>query len=107
MMIAFFLFAIFWPNPTGAGQVSPANIIGVDVRNDGTFLIDLSQSTSGAPACATTINRLSANSGTTGGKALLQLAISVYLSGRPVSVMGTGTCTEFSNIESIAGIHAQ
>jgi hypothetical protein len=94
-------------NPTDAGTTSTVNITGVDVHNDGIFLIDISQATTGAPACATITNRLSAHSSTAGGKALLQLAISVYLSGKLVSVVGTGACSELSNIESISGIHAQ
>jgi hypothetical protein len=100
------LFVVVHPSPTAAGTTSPVNIVAVDVRNDGTFLVDISQVTTGAPACATVTNRLSANSNTAGGKAMLQLAISVYLSGRPVSLDGTGTCSEFSNIESIARIYA-
>ena len=94
------------PSPADAGVTTSVNIVAVDVRNDGTFLIDVSQPTTGAPACATTPGRLSANSNTAGGKALLQLAISVYLSGKPVIVYGTGTCSEFSDIESLIRIYA-
>jgi hypothetical protein len=93
-------------NPTDAGTATTVNIVAVDVRSDGTLLVDISQPTTGAPSCATVTNRLSANSNTAGGKAILQLAISVYLSGRPVSFDGTGACSEFSNIESIARIYA-
>ena len=100
------LFVILRPSSIGAGTTSAVNIVGVDVRNDGTFLIDISQAVTGAPACATVTNRLSANSNTAGGKALLQLAISVYLSGKPVSVDGSGACSEFSNTESITRIYA-
>lgn len=100
------LFVIVHPRLIDAGTTSTVNIVAVDVRNDGTFLVDVSQATTGAPACAAVTNRLSANSSTVGGKALLPLAISVYLSGKPVSIDGTGTCSEFSNIESIARIYA-
>jgi hypothetical protein len=93
-------------SPTDAGTTPTVNIVAVDVRPDGTFLVDISQPTTGAPSCATVTNRLSANSNTAGGKAILQLAISVYLSGRPVNFDGTGACSEFSNIESIARIYA-
>jgi len=92
---------------TGAGTTSVVTITSIDVRSDGTFLVDISQPTTGAPSCATVTNRLSANSNTAGGKAILQLAISVYLSGRPVNFDGTGACSEFSNIESIARIFAR
>jgi hypothetical protein len=105
LVFTFFYVALVLP-PIDAGTTPSANIIAVDVRNDGTFLVDVSQPTTGAPACASVTNRLSANSNTAGGKALLQLAISVYLSGRPVSIDGTGACSEFSNIESIARIYA-
>lgn len=104
--VAIILSAIFQPIPLDAGTSGNANIVAVDVRNDGTFLIDVSKATTGAPSCATVTNRLSANANTAGGKALLQLAISVYLSGKLVTVDGTGACSEFSNIESIARIYA-
>jgi hypothetical protein len=101
-----FLLVVFHPSPTDAGTTSAVNIVAVDVRNDGTFVVDISAATTGAPTCATITNRLSANSNMGGGRALLQLAISVYLSGKPVSLDGTGACSEFSNIESIARIYA-
>jgi hypothetical protein len=101
-----FLLVTFHPSPTDAGTTSAVSIVAVDVRNDGSFLVDISAATTGAPTCATITNRLSANSNTAGGKALLQIAISVYLSGKPVSLDGTGACSEFSNIESIARIYA-
>jgi hypothetical protein len=103
--LIFFSIALV-PYPTDAGTTSTVNIVAVDVRNDGSFLIDISQATTGAPACASVTNRLSANSNTAGGKALLQLAISVYLSGKPVSIDGTGTCSEVANVESIFRIYA-
>ncbi len=106
ILIVLILLVTFHPSSIAAGTISAANIIAIDVENDGIFLIDISQPTSGAPACATVTNRLTGNSNTAGGKALLQLAISVYLSGRPVEVDGTGACREFSNIESIARIYA-
>ena len=107
ILAAAILFVILRPSSTGAGTTSAVNIVAVDVRNDGTFIVDISAVTTGAPACATVTDRLSANSNTAGGKALLQLAISVYLSGKLVSLDGTGTCSEFSNIESIARIYAR
>jgi hypothetical protein len=94
-------------SPTDASSTLTGSIVAVDVRSDGTFAVDISQPTTGAPSCATVTNRLSANSNTAGGKAILQLAISVYLSGRPVYFEGTGACSEFSNIESIARIYAR
>jgi hypothetical protein len=101
-----FFFIALVPSSTDAGSTPTVTILAVDVKNDGMFIVDVSQPTTGAPACASVTNRLSANSDTAGGKALLQLAISVYLSGRTVSIDGTGACREFSNIESIARIYA-
>jgi hypothetical protein len=106
ILVPTFFFIALVPFPTDAGTTPTVNIIAVDVRNDGTFIVDVSQPATGAPACASVTNRLSANSNTAGGKALLQLAISVYLSGKPVSIDGTGACNESSNIESIARIYA-
>jgi hypothetical protein len=106
ILVPTFFFIALAPFPTDAGTTPTVNIIAVDVRNDGTFIVDVSQPTTGAPVCASVTNRLSANSNTAGGKALLQLAISVYLSGKPVSIDGTGACSEFSNIESIGRIYA-
>jgi hypothetical protein len=106
MVAVAILLVTFHSSPTDAGTTATVNILAVDVRNDGTFLVDISAATTGAPACATVTGRMSANSNTAGGRALLQLAISVYLSGRPASLDGTGACSEFSNIESIARIYA-
>lgn len=106
ILAAALVFLTLDANPTDAGTTPVVTITSVDVRNDGTFLVDISQPTTGAPSCATVTTRLSANANTAGGKAILQLAISAYLSGRPVNFDGTGTCSEFSNIESIARIFA-
>jgi hypothetical protein len=103
-LVTFFSIALV-PSPTDAGSTPTVNIIAVDVRNTGIFLVDVSQPTAGAPVCASVTNRLSADTNTAGGKALLQLAISAYLSGKPVSIDGTGACSEYSNIESIARIY--
>ncbi len=106
ILVVAVLFVVFYPSSMAPGQAFPVNIIAVDVRNDGSFIIDISQATTSSPACASVTNRLSANSNTAGGKALLQLAISVYLSGKLVSIDGTGACSEYSNIESIFRIQA-
>lgn len=96
----------FCPRLAFAGATTnPVNIIAIDVRADGKFIIDISQPMSGSPACAVTITRVSGNSNTIGGKALLQASVSYFLSGKQVIVDGTGTCTEYPTIESIANLH--
>lgn len=53
------------------------------------------------PACATVTNRMTADSNTAGGKAILQAALTAYLSGKQVYLEGTGQCSEVSMMESV------
>jgi hypothetical protein len=76
-------------------------IIGVDVRSDGTFLLDITAPMRSSPTCAKVINRVTGDSNTTGGKILLETALSAFLSGKQVFLEGTGLCSQYSNIESL------
>ena len=91
--------------PMGAvGQRDNIPITKVRVDRSGLVTIDFSANATQygtPPACATVTNRMTADSNTAGGKAILQAALTAYLSGRQVYLEGTGTCSEFSTLESI------
>jgi hypothetical protein len=89
--------AVSFASTTGEVYIS-----GVDVRNDGTFIVSVNGTVTGGPACATVNNALSGDSSTAGGKSLLQVAMSAFLSGKQVNLEGTGHCTQFSQVESLS-----
>jgi hypothetical protein len=95
----------------GAGTVNAhavgtavGTIVTVDTRKDGYFLVAVSSPSSGAPACATDVVRMSGNATTPGGKAILAMAMAAQLAGRQVHLEGSGSCVEYSQIESIGRI---
>ena len=114
VLVGLFLALLIVPQPAQAGATSGfVNITAIEVHVDGTWLIDISQATTGAPSCVTSgnppvTNRLSGTVATEGGKALLHLAEAAFLAGTKVRVDGTNNCSEFAGIESvfrISGVH--
>src|SRR5664279_3369500 len=97
------LFLLSSPNPCLANGTSYyfVTIIAVDVRSDGTFLIDITAPLKGSPACARVTTRMTGDSTTAAGKFLLQAALASFLSGKQVYLDGTGLCTQYPNIESL------
>lgn len=76
----------------GAGSVSGTQITSVNVNVDGTVLIALGNPTANKPACALDNERMAFQATTDGGKALLNAVVAANLSGKTVSITGTGTC---------------
>lgn len=79
-----------------------STVTGVDVRDGGQFLVTFSANNTQGGCGSATPNRLSGDSSTPGGKSILSAALSAYLSGKPVFAQGTGLCSQFQGIESLA-----
>lgn len=114
VLVGLFLVLLIVPPAAEAGTTSGfVNITAVEVHVDGTWLINISQATTGAPSCVTSgnppvTNRLSGTVASEGGKALLRFAEAAFLAGTKVQVTGTNNCSEFPGIESvfsISGVH--
>ena len=85
-----------------AGTQVDVKVTLIDVRDNGYFIIDVSQGTTGTPACASgTPNRLTGDGNTAAGKNILATATAAFLAGRKVSIEGTGTCPLYPTIEGI------
>jgi hypothetical protein len=78
-----------------AGTLSNAKVIAITVRTSGSdALITLSSELAGGPVCPGPLvaNQVAFDHTTPGGKSILSLATSAYLSGKTVSVSGNDTC---------------
>lgn len=88
-------------SPVFAGSIVQTRITFIDVRNDGTFLITTSQDINANPGCVTVLNRMTANTNTLGGKAILSAAYVAQAGNKFVELQGTDDCRDYSGIESI------
>lgn len=86
---------------TAQSSVSNVSVTMVDVRADGTFLINTSAAIVNSPACVIVNNRMSGNANSRGGRVLLQGALSAFLGMKKVNVQGAGGCNEYGGIESL------
>lgn len=86
------------------GYAVNATVTGVDVRVGGVFMIAVSPAPVSQPACATASDhRMTGNSTTADGKALLSASLTAYATGSPIAlIQGTGTCNEYGTYESIS-----
>ncbi len=104
-VVAVFSVTIFQPMLLRGGTTGVfVTVTAIDQRNDGKFLLDLSGNVQGS-TCATTLNRVTGDATTTAGKALLQVSMSAFLSGKKVLVDTTNTCSEYVGIDSMARIY--
>lgn len=83
------------------GFANQVAIINVDTRTDGSFLVTFSQPITTAPSCTTDLSRMSGTTSSPGGKSVLAAAMFAFAAGSPVTAHGTGSCSQFSGIESI------
>ena len=96
---------ILMPAPILAGTTGTfVTVTAIDQRNDGKFLLDISANIQSS-TCATTLNRVTGDASTTGGKALLQVSMSAFLSGKRVYIDTTNTCSEYAGIDSMSRIY--
>ena len=99
-----FSFVVIPPGVFGEGERDYITITKVRVDSNGIVIVDFPQNSTQygtPPACATISNRMTADANTAGGKAILEAALTAYLSGRQVYLDGTGLCTQDSTMESI------
>ena len=103
-LIPFMFFALMSTCGTAyaVGVTQGVTVVNVDARSDGSFLVSFSQGITTPPPCAAELNRMTGNASTPGGKAVLAVAMLAYSTGSTVFAQGTGACTEYSSIESLA-----
>lgn len=68
------------------------------------YLVTTSASRSAPPACATIPNRWAIDPSIPGNQAMIATILSAQAQGRPIAVRGTGTCSVWSDSETIAYI---
>jgi hypothetical protein len=107
MQLAIVALTVLVCNPLAvlAGDTGTfVTVTAVDQRNDGKFLLDISGPIQNG-SCATVLNRVSGDATTAAGKALLQVSMSAFLSGKRVYINTTNTCSEYPGIESMSRIY--
>ncbi len=104
-LLATIAVLVFQPLAMLAGNTSNyVTITAVDQRNDGKFLLDLSSDIQNS-RCATVLNRVTGDATSTAGKALLQVSMSAFLSGKRVYIETTDTCSEYAGYDSMYRIY--
>ncbi len=86
-----------------AGSVNDFTVTTVRVDRSGLGIITFEGSLGGTPAsCISSSyhNHLSFDTNTTGGKAILSIALSAQATGKKVSARGTGNCEDYGSVES-------
>jgi hypothetical protein len=89
----------FTPGTARAGAVVSTKIVGVALRaSSSDALITLAAELGGGPSCAGTLvaNQVAFDHTTPGGKSILTVVTSAYLSGKSVTVTGNNGCVATS-----------
>ncbi len=87
-------------NALAAGALTAAKVVMVRVDKQGQGMLVFDQSVGGTPpSCviAGYVNAMAFDANTSGGKAILAMALAAKASGSSVEVYGTGTCSIYGN----------
>jgi len=90
----FFMASALFSWPACASSSGPANILGVSSATEGLGSFAQNGSRTSLPACATS-TYWSIDLTSAGGPATMAALISAYLSNKPISVTGAGTCNAY------------
>lgn len=101
---------LFLPFSSSFGGGLAANVqvtqLGINKGYGGTFVfIKVSGSPTGAPSCATGYWQFTLTFGNPGDSQLYALLLSAYTTGIPVTILGSGACSEFGQSESLQNIN--
>jgi hypothetical protein len=88
------LATVLFAHPASASSSSSAAILGVSAAVEGLGSFSQSGSRTSLPTCATS-TYWSIDLSSPGGPATMAALISAYLSNKPISVTGTGTCNAY------------
>ena len=85
-----------------AGTSGPGNIINPYFMQNGALLVTTDASQSGAPSCATVINRWAIDATTPAGKLQATAVLTAYAMGKKIAIWGTGTCSVWGDTEGVS-----
>jgi len=93
---------LFSSNVFAVGEVNNAKVVAVRADKTGKGYVKFDRTLSGTPASCIKDhnNHLSFDLNTAGGQGIMSVALSAYATGREVRAKGTGTCDEYSVVES-------
>lgn len=92
---------LFAATPASAGSVSGL-VDKLWVRSsDGLHYVTIKGAVGGSPACATNPYFMIRDEKSDAGKSQFAMLMSAYLSAKPVTIIGTGTCTRWVDGEDI------
>jgi hypothetical protein len=94
------LLAVFAPLST-AGSAAAGTLSLLHFMSNGVVIVYTNGARSGVPSCSPFPTRFALNASTAAGKTQLAGLLTAYASGSPVVIMGTGTCSVWSDTESI------
>ena len=101
-IVAIFL-GVFSCGVFAVGEVNDAKVMEVRADKSGKGYVKFDKALSGAPASCISgghTSHLSFDLNTPGGKGIMSIALSAQATGNSVRAVGTGSCDDFSVVES-------
>lgn len=86
--------------PSFAGTAASGSINTVLPHSGGVMIFNQTGTRTGRPACSTQ-DRWAINGTTDGGKIIISTLLTAYAQGKQISIQGTGTCTAWSDTETV------
>lgn len=90
--------------PSLASSSTTGTIAGISVEQGRVFFYTSGTRTS-TPACHIIPGRWVFSASTADGQAMLSFLMTMYATGKQIDVMGTGTCPDWPDTESVRYIH--
>jgi hypothetical protein len=96
--------ACFFTPAAEASSTNAGNVERVLILSSGIVTFNLTGGRTALPSCQgpTVPTRWAFNSSTTAGQSMLSLILTAYAANKQISVVGTGTCTDWSDTESVS-----
>ncbi len=88
---------VAYAGEAGQGAISTPNFI-----SNGVVIFYTSGTRTNVPACATLANRFAINGATAAGRIQVAGLLSAYTQGKQVAVIGTGSCPDWGETESVS-----
>lgn len=89
-----------YATPSFAGTAASGSINTVLPHSGGAMIFNQTGTRAGRPACSTQ-DRWAINGTTDGGKIIISTLLTAYAQGKQTSIQGTGTCTVWSDTETV------
>ena len=92
-----------------AGSVFSATVTAVSAESPNAYFIYVNVAPSGVPACATNttaLQRFAFDLTTDAGKAMIAIVLTAYVNKSPLDIVGTDSCTVWSDTETVSYLTA-